>query len=239
MTGSGHLLEDSWGFGKGRYIVQCFKGTNMTIRRNVARWDVTTLNTSTEPHAAFAIYNCNNITIENNVSIDYTLSAEVMKFGADFYAPHNASKWPDNNNNHYLGNYAINHALGNSNRRALMFDAQGASIAQNNVVKDFYIDAYDTGIIIPSYVTDLTLSGCTFKNIVYKDIGGTLQPYSCSSSADIGAVYVDRVKVGSNLFPWKNEALIKADMCRSGEVQSTWCGTSLTLSNYMASYFSN
>ena len=55
MTGSGHLVEDSWFFGKGRYVMQCFTGHGMVIRRNVARWDVTTLNTASEPNAAFSI----------------------------------------------------------------------------------------------------------------------------------------------------------------------------------------
>ncbi|MFK5948628.1 MAG: hypothetical protein QM500_07665 [Methylococcales bacterium] len=238
MTGTDHLLEYSWAFGKGRYVVQCFKGSNMTLRHNVARWDITTPNTPTEPNAGFSIYNCNGMTIENNISIDYALSSQEMKFGADFYAPHNAGEWPDNNDNHYLGNYAINHALGNSNRRGMQFDAAGAAKAQNNVVKDFYVNYSNFGVVIPSYITDLAMDNCTFLNINVTDVSGGLQNNIgiCDGTADIGAVYKNRVKTSNDLFPWKFEALIKTDMCRSGERQSDWCATNDTLTEYLATY---
>ena len=237
MTGSGHLLEESWAFGKGRYVVQCFKGSNMTLRHNVARWDITTDNTPTEPNAGFSIYNCNDVTVENNISLDYGLSSQEMRHGADFYAPHNAGEWANNNNNHYLGNYAINHALGNLNRNGMRFDAAGAAVAENNVIKDFYVNKSNNGVIIPSYITDLEMDNCTFLNIDMSNIVGGSQNNVgvCNGTSSFGAVYVDRAKVSNNLFPWKNEALIKADMCRSGERQSDWCATNLTLSEYIAS----
>jgi len=238
MTGSGHLLEDSWAFGKGRYVVQCFKGSNMTLRHNVARWDITTANTPTEPNAGFSIYNCNDVTVENNISLDYGLSSQEMRFGADFYAPHNAGEWDNNDNNHYLGNYAINHALGNSNRRGMMFDAAGAAVARNNVIKDFYVNGSNVGVVIPSYINDLAMNNCTFLNIDVINVQGGAQNNVgvCDGTSSFGAVYVDRVKISNNLFPWKNEALIKDDMCRSGERQSDWCATNLTLSEYIASF---
>jgi len=238
MTGSGHLLEDSWAFGKGRYVVQCFKGSNMTLRHNVARWDITTPNTPTEPNAGFSIYNCNGMTVENNISLDYGLSSQEMRFGADFYAPHNAEEWPDNNNNHFLGNYAINHALGNSNRRGMQFDGAGAAVARNNVIKDFYVNKSNVGVVIPSYINDLTMDNCSFLNIDILDVSGGAQNNIgvCNGTSSFGAVYVNRVKVSNALFPWKNEVLIKVDMCRSGERQSDWCVTDLTLSDYIASF---
>jgi len=238
MTGSGHLLEDSWAFGKGRYVVQCFKGSNMTLRHNVARWDITTDNTPTEPNAGFSIYNCNGMTVENNISLDYGQSSQVMRFGADFYAPHNAEEWPDNNNNHYLGNYAINHASANSNRRGMQFDGAGAAVARNNVIKDFYVNKSNFGVIIPSYINDLAMDNCSFLNIDILDISGGAQNNIgvCDGTVDVGAVYVNRIKVSNKLFPWSFENLIKTDMCRSGERQSTWCTTNQTLTEYLATY---
>ncbi len=234
MGGSGHLVEDSWFFGKGRYVVQCFQGRDITLRRNLARWDVTTLDTPSEPNAAFAIYNCSGITIENNISLDYGLSAQYMKFGGDFYSPQNCTVWPEgNNNNHYLGNYAVNHAVGNANRKGLRFEAD--CTAENNVVKDFYVRGSDFGIVISSKETGLAITGCTFENIVTADIsgGGANSNATCAGSADIGARYVDRLKVAGSVFPWVNEALIKADLCRSGERQSEWCASSLGLESYL------
>ncbi|MFK5948629.1 MAG: hypothetical protein QM500_07670 [Methylococcales bacterium] len=237
MTGSGHLLENSWIFGKGRYNVQCFLGRNMVIRGNVARWDTTTLKTLSEPNAAFSIYNCSNMTIENNISLDYGHSEQFMKFGGDFYSPQNPRKWPEgNNNNHYLGNYAINHALGNGNRKGLRFEAEG--IAKNNVVRDFYVNGSDFGIVFSKNEKGLIIENCTFKNIIRAKIagGGKNKRRICSGSAEIGAKYKNRVKVSNKLFPWPNEELIKADLCRSGERQSTWCSTNKSLSDYVQTF---
>ncbi|MCP4503754.1 MAG: hypothetical protein GY822_27835 [Deltaproteobacteria bacterium] len=66
ISGDGHLVEDSWFFGEGRYVVQCFIGTSVTLRHNVARWDATTPNEPTEPNAAFSIYNCSGATDEQH-----------------------------------------------------------------------------------------------------------------------------------------------------------------------------
>jgi len=235
ISGSGHLLEDSWAFGKGRYNIQCFKGKNITLRRNVARWDITTMNTPTEPNAAFSIYNCSNVTIENNISIDYARSKQRMKFGADFYAPHNPKVWPEGNvNNHFLGNYAINHALGNLNRKGMRFDGNSRSNAANNVIKDFTVIGSDIGVVIPSYVKNLNIQNCSFLNIDKREI--STERFTCKGHAQYNVKYLNRKKTTQKLFPLKHQALIKADMCRSGERQSEWCSSNQTLSEYIYSF---
>jgi hypothetical protein len=184
--------------------------------------------------ASFAIYNSSDITIENNISLDYAFSTQEMRFGADFYSPQNCTVWPEgNNDNHYLGNYSINHAQGNLNRKGLRFEADCTSM--DNVVKDFYVSNSDYGIVISSRETGLQLDNCTFSNILIEDIssGGNNANATCPGSADVGAKYIDRVKVSNNLFPWPNEALIKQDMCRSGERQSDWCLTDQSLTEYI------
>ncbi len=225
MSGSGHLVEDSWFFGKGRYVVQCFTGRNITIRRNVARWDVTTLDTESEPNAAFVIYNCSDITIENNISLDYAYSLQDMRYGGDFYSPQNCNVWPEgNNDNHYLGNYAVNHAAGNSNRKGIRLEADCTS--KDNVIKDFYVRGSDYGIAVGSKETGLTLENCTLLDIA-------ISSADCGGRATLGAKYVDRVKISEDLFPWPNEAMIKQDMCASGERQSEWCSSNKSLSDYV------
>jgi len=235
IHGEDHLIENSWFFGKGRYVVECFKCRNVTIRHNVARWDITTDLTPSEPNASFAIYNSSDITIENNISIDYALSTQEMRFGADFYSPQNCSVWPEGNNyNHYLGNYSINHALGNLNRKGLRLEADCTSI--DNVVKDFYVKDSDYGIVISSKETGLILENCTFNAIAITDIsgGGANANATCTGSADVGARYINRIKVSNDLFPWSFEALIKRDMCAANERQSDWCLTNRTLSEYIS-----
>lgn len=81
VSGNGHLIEDSCFYGEGRYVVLCFLGENVTFRRNVARWDLTAPNFFTEPNAAFAIYNCSDVTIENNIRPDYGTLETAMRFG--------------------------------------------------------------------------------------------------------------------------------------------------------------
>ncbi len=234
ISGSGHLIEDSWFYGKGRYVVQCFKGTNITFRRNVARWDSTNLDTLSEPNATYAIYNCSNMTIENNISLDYARSFQEMRFGADFYSPQNCRVWKQgNNNNHYLGNYVINHALGNLNRKSLRFEAD--CTAKDNVVNDFYVRSSDYGIVISRQETGLILENCTFIDIVNRNVAGRGENLNkdCLGAAEIGAKYINRVKVSVSLFPWSNEDQIKEDMCNKDERQSDWCLTDNTLSEYV------
>jgi hypothetical protein len=234
IHGSEHLVENSWFFGKGRYVLECFKCRNVTIRHNVARWDITTELTPSEPNASFAIYNSSDITIENNISLDYAFSTQDMRFGADFYSPQNCTVWPEgNNNNHYLGNYSINHALGNLNRKGLRLEADCTSI--DNVVKDFYVKDTDYGIVISSRETGLLLENCSFNAIAIADIsgGGANANATCGGSADIGAKYINRIKVSNDLFPWEFEALIKRDMCATTERQSDWCLSNRSLSEYI------
>lgn len=234
ISGSGHTIEDSWAYGKGRYVIQCFKGRNIKILRNVVRWDITTENTPSEPNAGIAIYNCLDITISNNISLDYAYSNQYMKFGADIYSPQNCTVWPEgNNNNYYLGNYVINHALGNANRKGLRLEAD--CTAKNNVVKDLIVDGSDYGIVISNKESNLSLSNCSFSNIDIKNIsaGGENKNITCEGDAEFGAKYIDRIKVSNTLFPFKNEALIKLDMCDENERQSQWCTTSDSLSEYV------
>ncbi len=234
IHGHGHLIEDSWFFGKGRYLLECWKCVDVTIRRNVARWDITTSNTPSEPNAAFAIYNSSDTTIENNISLDYALSAQEMRFGADFYSPQNCAVWPEgNNNNYYLGNYSINHAIGNANRKGLRFEADCTS--KDNRVQDFVVNHSDFGIVVSAKETGLVLKNCTFQNIATNQIAGAGKNAEarCEGTAEVGARYVDREKVGNDLFPWPNQALIKRDMCREGERQSDWCLSPLNLTDYV------
>ncbi|MCF6193686.1 MAG: hypothetical protein L3J46_05055 [Kangiellaceae bacterium] len=232
VSGVGHLIEDSWFYGEGRYVVQCFRGRSITFRRNVARWDSTIPNQRTEPNAAYSIYNCSNITVENNISIDYGLAQTPMKFGADFYGPQNRSIWPEGNqNNYWLGNIAINHAKESKNRRALRLDP--STTLEDNFVTDLYVRGSDYGTGGNSRTSKLKVGRCTMINVKHTGRNGNRRQIVCTGPADISKRYVDRKKTKIALFPWKNEQLIKNDMCAANERQSDWCGTSLSLTDYV------
>ncbi len=231
-TGSGHLVEDSWFYGEGRYTARCFLGDNITFRRNVARWDKTAAGFPTEPNAAFSIYNCSEMTIENNISLDYGVPETRMRFGGDFYSPQNASVYPTGNqDNHYLGNIVINHAPDTDNNRAFRLDA--STDTYGNVARDFYVRNSAAFILGNSRIRQIEIGACTLVNVANNGSVPGNNDIQCNNDADITHRYVSRVKTTDLLFPWTNEAMIKEHLCASGERQSDWCLTSKTLTEYV------
>ena len=228
MGGSGHLIEDSWAFGEGRYVVQCFLGDHITIRRTVARWDSTAPNNPTEPNAAFSIYNCSDVTVENNISLDYGTPETEMRFGGDFYSPHNNGIYPElNHDNHFLGNIVLNHSPDTLNNRAFRADTTANVTIPGVIIKDFYMRDSETDFAVhPSY--DISVSKCTRENVINES-----EEFTCNNDADIAVRYVDGTKTTEALFPFSHEELIKRDMCASGERQSDWCTTTKSLEDYV------
>ncbi len=232
VDGSGHLIEDSWAYGEGRYVIQCFIGNNITFRRNVVRWDSTVPNEPTEPNAAIAIYNCSDITIENNISLDYGTPETAMRFGGDFYSPQHPEQYPTGNqNNQWLGNIAINHAPGTDNRRGLRLDPDTESF--DNIVRDFYVKGSDLGILSNDKMTGLIVENCTFIDVGIETSIPGMPSVNCGSGADISVRYKDRIKTSEPLFPFAQEGLIKRDMCNVNERQSDWCLTNKSLTEYI------
>lgn len=232
VTGEGHLIEDSWFYGEGRYVIQCFRGRDITFRRNVARWDSTVSGQKSEPNATFAIYNCSNITVENNISLDYGTPETPMKYGGDFYSPQHRKPWPEGNqNNWWLGNIVVNHSHNSLNNKALRLDPDIES--KNNFVTDFYVKGADYGIVGNSRTSTLKIGTCTMINVKEAGFNNGRHPINCNGPADITHRYESRIKTGLPLFPWKNENLIKEDMCATGERQSLWCRSNLSLTDYI------
>ncbi len=198
VGGQGHLIEDSWFYGEGRYVVQCFKGENITFRRNVARWDSTAPN-ETSANATYSIDNCSDITIENNISLDYGIPETVSNYGGDFYSSQQSYTYPTGNqNNHWLGNIAINHAVATNNRRAIRFDVDTKSF--NNVVRDFYVRGSGTAFVSNWNTLGLVVSDCTLIDVAEMGSIPGQSSISCGNGADIAHRYVDRVKTSELLF---------------------------------------
>ncbi|MCF6193688.1 MAG: hypothetical protein L3J46_05065, partial [Kangiellaceae bacterium] len=192
----------------------------------------TTPNETSEPNAAFSIYNCSEITIENNISLDYGIPTTAMRFGGDFYSPQHASAYPTGNqNNHWLGNMAINHAELTDNRRGLRLDPD--TNAHNNVVRDFYVRGSDRAFLSNDKMIGLEISDCTLIDVGTVGSIPNQGPIDCGTGADLSVRYENRTKTTVPLFPWPNEARIKADMCSNGERQSDLCSSGKTLSDYV------
>ncbi len=239
LSGSGHLVENSWFYGEGRYVVMCFKGDNMTFRRNIARWDSTEPNNASEPNATFSNYNCSDNLWENNISLDYAVPDTPMLYGGDFYSPHNEAVYPTGNiNNRYYGNMVVNHARGTSNRRGFRFDSSAplTTIMTNNEVKDFYVQGSGVGFTVrPNY--ELMIENCSMIDVDNgagdTSTAASALPVDCGSGADIDFRYEDGVKTNESLWPYDYEDHIKADMCATGERQSDWCSYTNTLFDYV------
>ncbi len=239
VSGTGHLIEDSWFYGEGRYVVLCFKGDNIRIRRNVARWDSTMPDRPSEPNAAFSIYNCSDMTVENNISLDYGIPETPMKYGGNFYSPQNREVYPKGNqNNWYLGNIAVNHSVTTgrkiNNNRGIRIDHATPTVG--NVIDDFYLRDIAVGFVISARSNGVKIGRCTLRNVARigaMGFEGKQSKLSCSGEADIRHRWQDRKKTNIPLFPLENEQLIKADMCAAGERQSDWCLSGLDLYHYI------
>lgn len=230
VGGSGHLIEDSWFYGEGRYVVQCFKGKSITFRRNAVRWDSTAPNKKSEPNAAMSNYSCSNMIWENNISLDYGKPVTYMKHCGDMCMSTTVDS--PNFNVQYLGNIVVNHNPETGNNKAFRADQKGPKASSNITIRDFYVRSVNIGIAVKPIYKKVTVENCTMIGVKKNSLVGG-KKVACSSNADIQFRYVDGEKTTQPLWPWPNEQLIKNDMCASGERQSDWCRTSLSLSDYI------
>lgn len=157
IGGSGHLIEGSLFFGVGRYVVQSFICDNTIVRDCIARWDATIANEPNEPNATFSNYNSSYMLWENCISLDYGLPETPMKYGGNFYSPHNNGIYPTGNiYNRWMGCVAVNHNPGCINNRAFRADSNTGTILVGNQVHDLYIrDVAQDYVIKPNYEVDI------------------------------------------------------------------------------------
>lgn len=230
IAGSGHLIEGSWFYGEGRYVVQCFGGNNVTLRGNVIRWDETVAGEESEPNAAMSNYSCSDMIWENNISIDYGIPETYMIHCGDMCMSTTTNS--PNYRVQYLGNMVINHDPSTGNNKAFRADQKGSTPSTGITIKDFYVRSVNVGIVFNPIYDGVIIDDCTMTDVSNNGfIGG--QSINCNNDADIQFKYVDGVKTTEALWPWPNEGKIKADMCASDERQSDWCNTNKSLSEYI------
>jgi len=222
VSGTGHLVEDCWAWGVGRYTMQSFIATFCTFRRCVARWDATIANEDTEPNATFSCYNSSDMLWENCISLDYGFPETPMDFGGDFYQPQNAGIYPyGNQDNRFLGNFAVNHSDNTNNQRAYRMDY--GTVASGNVLDNFYVRINGT-----VYVSNPNASSCSIGNITAIDVGSlgdvsTADPTPIvpTGPAETEFQYLNGALTATPLWPWPNEVRIIADFTGPDNRRST------------------
>jgi hypothetical protein len=108
------LLEDSWGWGGGRYTVLCYGGPggsppnltcdNNTFRRLVLRMGPST-SSSGNPQASLSLYYASNNVVENVIAIDGSAASNTSN--AAYYITAHAPP-PNADNNKFYGVIALN-----------------------------------------------------------------------------------------------------------------------------------
>jgi len=108
------LLEDSWGYGGGRYTILCYGGPggsppnltcdNNTFRRVVLRMGPAQ-SSGGNPQAALSLYYASNNTVENVIAIDGQAASDTSN--SAFYITGHAPP-PDADNNRFYGIVALN-----------------------------------------------------------------------------------------------------------------------------------
>lgn len=82
------LFEDVWGWGKGRYVILVYGGTNITVRRGVFRWDG--WGEGTSPKFGMGVYNTHDSLVENVLLLD-AASTSVGGEKGGLYVPGNSN----------------------------------------------------------------------------------------------------------------------------------------------------
>jgi hypothetical protein len=142
------LLEDSWGWGGGRYTVMCYGGPggsppnltcdNNTFRRLVLRMGPST-STSGNPQASLSLYYASNNIVENVIAIDG--SAASNSSNAAFYITGHAPP-PNADNNKFYGVIALNN-LG----QGFYIDCPGAVCNGTEVYNSVFWKSAQAGIV--------------------------------------------------------------------------------------------
>lgn len=221
VGGSGHLIENSWFYGEGRYNLQCYNGNNITFRNNVVRWDKTIAGEPSEPNAAMSNYSCNDMLWEGNLSLDYGVPDTRMKHCGDFCMSTNANQ--PNLRVQYIGNIVVNHAKNTDNNFGLRADQKGQLPSSDILIKDFYVNGSNAAIAVNPLYKNVTVQNCNTRNVLEDGGLGNGNAVTCGNAPVAPPNYI-------------NQALIKENMCAIGERQSTWCGTNLNLDGYIRLY---
>lgn len=109
--GSYNLMEDCWVYGAGgRYKVLLYRANHNIMRRCVVRQDAGWTYDGSNPEAGICVYESSNISLQNCIVIDSTLTYSGGYVGAYYLTGHAGN--PASNNVEYLGCMSINNTKG-------------------------------------------------------------------------------------------------------------------------------
>lgn len=177
--GSSNLLEDIWGWGEGRYIIE-MHGNGNTVRRAVIRWDNYTVDT--QPKAGLIFYDATNSTVENVVALNFDVPGTGNISYAAFYNKGSAA------NNKVLGSIAVDV----QNFLAGYWLSEDATGTGNTVTDSVAWDAGEPSgdcfrIGAAGGVVNRSTCGSTSSGTAYSTGGGTVKnSVMVSSGATVG-----------------------------------------------------
>ncbi len=184
--GSHHnLVEDSWGFGGGRYTVMCYGGPggnppnltcdNNTFRRLVLRMGPA-ISSGGNPQASLALYYASGNVVENVVAIDGRAASDSSN--SAFYITGHAPP-PDADFNKYYGVIAYNN-LGTG----LYLDCPGAICNGTEIRNSVIWGAQKSGIAIAAGTgaNESCANTIVDHNTVGRSGGYGFENYACSNA---------------------------------------------------------
>jgi len=195
------VLEDSWGWGGGRYTVSCYGGPggsppnvtcdNNTFRRLVLRMGPST-SSSGNPQASLALYYASNNIVENVIAIDGHAASNSSN--SAFYITGHAPP-PDADNNKYYGVIALNN-LGTG----FYLDCSGAVCNGTEVYNSVFWASADGGAAMTggSGAGDSCSPGIFDHNTIGAAKGPGYELYACYNQTLTNNVFFSNQGFGVN-----------------------------------------
>jgi len=245
ITGTDHLVEDSWFFGEGRYSVEAFYASRITLRRLVMRPGLAVNAGSSEPRAGAVLYSTDHSLIENSIVLDGASQSVTQYYSGLYVAAHNV----DGNvnppsDNRWLGDFVIDMPDGGDGSypgHGITIDPDPGVGGANGLIQDLTVRGGGDGVRVIGGSTDFVVADCSLSGLSGQAVVISSIPLPTTTVDNCGAdgatlptpKYVDGEDTGEALFPFPNEALIRRDLCAAGERQSDWCLSGKSLSDYV------
>jgi hypothetical protein len=194
-------LEDSWGWGSGRYTILCYGGPggsppnltcdNNTFRRLVLRQGPTR-SSGGNPQASIALYYSGSNLVENVIAVDGSASSDTSN--SAFYITGHAPP-PNSDSNHYNKVVAFNN-LG----AGFWLDCSGA-VCNNAFLENSVFNA--------SGAEGVVISGGTCTGFVMDHVtsalnkGSGFEGYSCGAATITNSAFVKNTGMGAKQSPYE------------------------------------
>lgn len=228
IGGDGNLLQNvTVGGDESRYLASCYLGDNITIRNLLGIWSggpSAENGGANEPTAVVTNYSCSDMVWEDIVALDpaysYAPYGGIVKLATEFdEANHRVSY------NRIVVRADPDVVQDQSFMRAIEADSKNTSGGRSTEISisNVFIRDMSVGAIVKD-TYDWTMTNCTLLDVPggagQVGFGPSAIPLSCDGTAEL-----------SPMFPWPNEAAVKAALCE--ERASKWCSFEGSLQSYI------